>query len=455
MNLGADVSEEDWSRLLLDRSHQEWIIQQYQESIQYESMNLSGMLFCCNNHCFNTGPIRLSPNKIVHISTGGYFIRPFVHRRYVHCSEQSKILTKTELHEQLELFKWAHQHWNRSVYVSSSGGSGGKRLFFATDIRENQRQRDILVDMMVSKDVISETDVCLNLFHSNNIYRSLEIFNDFCSLANCTVLPMGSTAEDEKILKIIEHFRPNVLMGSPYRLMQLALFIEENYSTNKKIHFEKIFFACEPLDNLKRDYFERVFGCSTCLGFYGSAEAGVFACQTPEYAKTQLYMYPKDLVHVDITDGQIIVTNLVRQRNQLIRFNTGDLGRLIPTDDNEKYGLIEVQQSQRIIDLTPGSIMKSDIEKCMNELDLIEWQLIIENEPHNHNQTILTFRYIRKTNTSTEHIETHVKDYLIRTLGGSVQIEDHLTIRFESIPYQALIRDQTSNKLLKIIDRRS
>jgi phenylacetate-coenzyme A ligase PaaK-like adenylate-forming protein len=456
MNLGADVSKEDWSRLFSDPSHQEWIVQQYHQSIQYESMNLSGMLFCCNHHCFNIGPIRLSQNKIVHICNGGYYIRPFVHRRYVHRSEQNKILTKTELHKQLELSRWSHQHWNRGVYVSSSGGSGGKRLFFATDIQENQRQREILVDMMISANVLSELDVCLNLFHSDNIYRSLEIFNDFCSLAYCTVLPMGSTADDDKILKIIEYFRPNVLMGSPYRLMQLALFIEKHYPTNKKIHFEKIFFACEPLDNLKRDYFKRVFHCSTCLGFYGSAEAGVFACQTPDYANTQLYMYPKDLVQVDITDGQIIVTNLVRRRNQLIQFNTGDLGRLIPNDDNEKYGLIEVRQSQRLIDLTPGSIMKSDIEECMNQLDLIEWQLIIENEPHNNNRTILTFRYIEKTTAANiEHLKTHVKNYLIRTLGSSLVIEDYLTIQFESIPYQALIRDQTSNKLLKMIDRRS
>ncbi|CAF5146530.1 unnamed protein product, partial [Rotaria sp. Silwood1] len=146
---------------------------------------------------------------------------------------------------------------------------------------------------------------------------------------------MGSDVEDDKVLKIIEHFRPNVLMGSPYRLMQLALFIEKHYQTNEKIHFEKIFFACEPLNNLKRDYFKRVFHCSTCLGFYGSAETGVFACQTPEYSTTRLYMYPKELVQVDINNEQIIVTNLVRRRNQLIRFNTGGLGRLIPTDDNE------------------------------------------------------------------------------------------------------------------------
>ncbi|CAF4199459.1 unnamed protein product [Rotaria sp. Silwood2] len=454
MSIGTDVSKEDWSRLLLDMNHQEWIVQQYQESVQYESMNLSGMLFCCNNHTFNLGPIRLSSNKIVNICHGGYFIRPFVHRRHIHCSEQGEILTKAELHKQLKLSRLNQPHWNRNVYLSSSGGSGGKRLFFATDIQENQRQREILVDMMLSKNVLSDMDVCLNLFHFEEMYRSLEIFNDFCSLAYCTVLPMGSDVEDDKVLNIIEHFRPNVLMGSPYRLMQLALFIEKHYPTNKKIHFEKIFFACEPLDNLKRDYFKRVFQCSMCLGFYGSAEAGVFACQTPEYATTRLYMYPKELVQIEIDNGQIIVTNLVRRQNQLIRFNSGDLGRLIATNDNEKYGFIEVWQSQRLIDLTPGSIMKSDIEEFMNQFDLIEWQLIIENEPHRSDRVMLTFRCVEKTTTNIEHMKTHMNNYLTRCLDSSSPIEDHLTIRFELIPYEALIRDQISNKLLKVIDRR-
>ncbi|CAF4340680.1 unnamed protein product [Rotaria socialis] len=431
-----------------------WIVQQYQESVQYTSMNLSGMLFCCNDHCFNIGPIRLSPNKIVNICNGGCFIRPFVHRRHVHCSAEGEILTKTKLHEQLQLFRLTHQQWNQNIYFSSSGGSGGKRLFFATDIQENQRQREILVDMMLAQNVLSETDVCLNLFHSNNIYRSLEIFNDFCSLVNCTVLPMGSDVDDAKILQIIDYFRPNVIMGSPYRLMQLALFIEEHRQSNEKFHFEKIFFACEPLDNLKRDYFKRIYNCSMCLGFYGSAETGVFACQTPAHATTQLYMYPKELVQVEIVNRQIIVTNVVRRRNQLIRFNTSDLGRLIPTQDNEKYGLVEVQQSQRLINLAPAAIMKSDVEECMNQFDLIEWQLIIENDPRGNNRTMLTFYYVEKTIMSSEYLKTCVGTYLKQCLGSSFPIEDSFIIRFEPILYQALIRDQTSNKLLKIIDRR-
>ncbi|CAF4779641.1 unnamed protein product, partial [Rotaria socialis] len=53
MSIGTDASKEDWSHLLFDPNHQEWIVQQYQESVQYTSMNLSGMLFCCNDHCFN------------------------------------------------------------------------------------------------------------------------------------------------------------------------------------------------------------------------------------------------------------------------------------------------------------------------------------------------------------------------------------------------------------------
>lgn len=454
MILGADVSNEIWLGLLLDPKHQEWIVQQYHESVQYESMNLSGMLFCSNNHCFNIGPIRLSPNKIVNICHGGSFIRPYVSRRHIHCSKDGEILTKTELHNQLETIKSSHKHWNRNVYISSSGGSGGKRLFFATDIQENRRQREILVNMMLEQNVLSETDVCLNLFHTGNIYRSLEIFNDFCSLTNCTVLPMGSNAEDTSVLKVLEYFRPNVIMGTPYRLMQLALFIEKHCQPNEKFHFEKIFFACEPLDNIKRDYFKRVFNCSTCLGFYGSAETGVFACQTPEYATTQIYMYPKELVQVEIVNEEIIVTNIVRRRNQLIRFKTNDLGGLILTQNKEKYGLLEVRQSQRLISLAPASIMKSDIEECMRQFDFIEWQLIIENDPLEKNRIMLTIYFVEKTSTSIEFLQTRFNNFLQKRIGDSYRLEDFIITQFQSIAYQKLIRHETSNKILKIIDTR-
>ncbi|CAF3459328.1 unnamed protein product [Rotaria socialis] len=455
ITIGVDVTLDEWSRQLLDSNHEQWIVQQYIKCVKYDSMNLSGMLFCFDDQCFNMGIIRISPNKIVNISHGGNYIRPYIHHEHIHSMNDKSILTKEKLHEQLVALKSIDNRWNQNVYVSSSGGSGGKSLFFATDIKQNQLQRQILVDMMLEQNIISHNDVCLNLFQSNNIYRSFEIFNDFCTMANCTTLPMSASATDADILKVIEYFKPNILMGSPYRLMQFAFFMEKQIE--KKINFEKIYFACESLDEIKQRYFERIFHCSIFIGFYGSAEAGVFACQSPKYSATKIFLYPKELVHIEIINSKIIVTNLIRKRNQLIRFDSGDLGRLISNNENDKYGLLEVFYSQRLIMIGDDTLSISDIEEIMKQIDLIEWQLVIDYVSHTENNQILfLFRYVKFEFMSIDTVEKTIRNDLQKCFDIALsKISEQLILQFESIEFNGLTRDKTSNKLLKIIDQRS
>jgi len=260
---------------------------------------------------------------------------------------------------------------------------------------------------------------------------------------------------DEDVLEIIEYFKPNILMGSPYRLMQLAFFIEKK--SKKEIKFEKIYFACESLDEIKQNYFKRIFNCSIYIGFYGSAETGVFACQSPKYSSTKIYLYPKQLVHIEIINSKIIVTNLIRKRNQLIRFDTGDLGRLISNDQNDKYGLIEVFRSERLIMIGTDTLSKSDIEETMKQIDLIEWQVIIDYVSNTKNeQILLLFRYVKSKLVSNDILEKNIRNYLQKFFDKSfTNLSEKLILQFESIQFHDLIRDKTSNKLLKIIDKRS
>ncbi|CAF3780438.1 unnamed protein product [Rotaria sp. Silwood1] len=436
VTIGVDVTLDEWTCQLLDSNHEQWIIQQYIPCIQYQSMNISGMLFCFNDQCFNIETIRISSNKIVNISNRGYFIRPYVHQEYIHSMKDGSILTKEKLHEQLIELKSIDKQWNQNIYVASSGGSGGK------------------LNMMLEQNIISHNDICLNVFQSDNIYRSFEIFNDFCSMANCTTLPMSANANDEDIFDVIEYFKPNILMGSPHRLMQLAFSIEKQ--SRKEFKFEKIFFACESLDDIKQKFFKHIFHCSIYIGFYGSAETGVFACQLPKYSSTKIYLYPKELVHIEIINSKIIVTNLIRKRNQLIRFDIGDLGRIISNDENDKYGLIEVFHSQRLIMIENETLSKSDIEEIMKQINLIEWQLIIDYVSHTkNNQILLLFRCVKSELISIDSVEKNIRNNLQKYFDTVLSnLSEHLILQFESIQFKDLIRDKISNKLLKIIDRR-
>ncbi|CAF4226976.1 unnamed protein product, partial [Adineta steineri] len=197
--------------------------------------------------------------------------------------------------------------------------------------------------------------------------------------------------------------------------------------------------------------------CSIYIGFYGSAETGVYACQSPKYSSTKIYLYPKELVQIEIVNSKIIVTNLIRKRNQLIRFNSGDLGRIVSRNENSKYGLIEVFCSERLILIGDDDLSKSDIEETMKQIDVTEWQLIIDYvSPRKTNQIVLLFRYVKSdTNMSNETLENILKSYLQKFFANQLtNLSEELTLQFEPIEFDQLIRNKTSNKLLKIIDRR-
>ncbi|CAF5055873.1 unnamed protein product, partial [Rotaria magnacalcarata] len=69
----------------------------------------------------------------------------------------------------------------------------------------------------------------------------------------------------------------------------------------------------------------------------------------------------------------------------------GDLGRLILNDENGKYGLLEVFYSQRLIMIEDDTLSISDIEEIMKQIDLIEWQLVIDYVSHTESNQILFF----------------------------------------------------------------
>jgi len=452
--IGFETSFEQWKTSIDDKNHRQWIVQQYFPSIEFDSMKMSGFFLCLNDRCFPLGIIRLSKSNVVNISHGGAFIRCIFPPEYQHRSKMGSILTKAELDEQLIERKSVDPQWNKNVYLSVSGGSGGKQLCFLTDIRENQRQREIFVEMLLKEEILDDRDVCLNIFHSNRIYRSMEIFNDFCSIANATSVPVGADVDDEFLLETIERYRPNVLMGMPYRLVKFARFLQSK--NENKVSFEKIFFAGEVFDAAKRTYCSTAFNCSIFLGFYGSAETGVFACQTKSLSSTRFYLFPKELVDIEIIDEEILVTNRIRRRNQLIRFNTGDRGRILPFSRDDRYGLIELFQSQRIFIIEKFPLSKNDVETIVEPLNFLEWQMIIESIEDQTNRNRFLFRFCQsKQNFSIEQIQDEILSNFEKLFKNKfLNFLRHVEIEFESIEMKDFIRNETSNKLLKIVDRR-
>lgn len=246
------------------------------------------------------------------------------------------VLTKDELSAML-VGRERDPLFAHNTYWSPSGGSGAAApIYFPTAVEENLRQRRILATWLGSQGILGPEVVALNMFSARTMYRSCELFVDFVQLCGGTVLPATYQARDEDVADLYQRFRPNTLMGSPGRLVQLA--------HRLAAPFERVLYASENLSRGARAYLDERLSNPRWSSVMGAAESGVWAFSRPQDPR-DLFWAPRQLVHLEIVEpdedgfGRVIVSNCIRRRHPLLRYDSGDRGRLSPGFCAEVVGL--------------------------------------------------------------------------------------------------------------------
>lgn len=228
----------------------------------------------------------------------------------------------------------------KGLYISPSGGSStGTPTYVPVDARENQRQRLLFSRHLIQQGFFSEDSVVLNVMPNTMMYRSSEIITDFCMRAGATSLPLAEETSNESVLEAAKLFRPDTLAAMPTRLMELADFcVDGDFAAS----FDSVIFGGEPLTEERRGLLRKLFSVQRFFGLYGSSEAGMWAYQPPQ-CHNDTYVMAPGLVHAEIFNagadgfGNLVLTNLVRRRNPLVRYDSGDIARFVTVviDDQE------------------------------------------------------------------------------------------------------------------------
>lgn len=244
------------------------------------------------------------------------------------------VLTKSDLYSRLGATR-ENADSACGVYYSRSGGTNSDRpLFFPTDIGENHLQRRRLARHLRADGVFTPQTIALNILPIVRMYRAMEIFNELCERCGATVLPMAALAEDDELFDQARLFQANTLVGMPTRILALARFLQQ-----KKINltFDTVVFGGEFLQIGKRHLIQESMRVRRFCALYGSAELGVVAWNA-DIGEVPIYRFPRDILHIEIANpdsegfGPILATNVVRRRFPIIRYRTGDVGRLVAED---------------------------------------------------------------------------------------------------------------------------
>jgi len=127
----------------------------------------------------------------------------------------------------------------------------------------------------------------------------------------------------------IERYRPAKMYGYASAFYLLAEYLK-NKNWRAPSQLKVIFATAEPLYDFQRRLVEDVFNCAVAME-YGARDAGLLGNECPNRG----FHIPAEgiLIEIDAPDstglGEIIVTNFYSKAMPIIRYRTGDVGRLL------------------------------------------------------------------------------------------------------------------------------
>jgi phenylacetate-CoA ligase len=262
----------------------------------------------------------------------------------------------------------------KGVYLVRSGGSSHKPLVFPVDIQENLAQRQKLAEILVKDNIFSSKTVALNLFSYKSMYRTASIFDDILERCSATTLPFSSDAPHDSVSKAVETLHPNFILGTPSKLTLFAKYLNLK---KKKCHIQNVIYGGEFLLSSQKKLLEETYHTQQIYSLYGSAETGIWGWS--DATNNPMHFHYLDDVLVEIIDpneegfGTIVVTNLLRKRFPLFRYNMGDIGKVV--QQNGRNVLVLAGREDNSFSLHSDTFFLKDIEYLFNDIERFQIQL--------------------------------------------------------------------------------
>jgi phenylacetate-CoA ligase len=329
---------------------------------------------------------------------------------YADCEDyrEAPILRKHELVDTLkEKFDLSKEE--TGVYLVRSGGSSHKPLVFPVDIQENLAQRQKLAELLIKDGIFSSKTIALNLFSYKSMYRTAAIFDDILERCSATTLAFSYDASHDTVYEGCQDFQPNIILGTPSKLTLFAKYLKLG---KKECNIKKVIYGGEFLANSQKKLLEETCNVQQIYSLYGSAETGIWAWS--DVTHNPMHFHYLDEIVVEIIDpneegfGMIVVTNLLRKRFPLFRYNMGDIGKVV-----QKKGrnvLILAARQSNSLSLHSESYYLKDFEHLFNKVERFQIQLSLTDTFQPEVKVLLVNSVHEKE--LRNHIEEGIKEHL-------------------------------------------
>lgn len=223
------------------------------------------------------------------------------------------------------------------AYVFRSGGTTGDPKFAVYSTDEFRRYVDIFRRTYYAAG-LREGDRVANLFTCGSLYASFIFVNRMLEEMGCLNFPFTTGANADLVVEYIQKFHINVLVGFPSWLLEITARLES--AGIKEVR--KLFYGGEHFYPEERRHLKEALGIQVIAsGGYAAVDTGLIGYQCWD-AQGAVHHVMADHVLLEIVhpvtlepvpigeEGMILVTNLDRQLAPVIRYQIGDMARMLP-----------------------------------------------------------------------------------------------------------------------------
>jgi len=353
-------------------------------------------------------------------------------------------------------------------FIFSSGGTTGKPKYALYSREDYEIMTDIL-EKIYRAAGITEKDRVANIFIAGNLWTSFLVANEALRKIGCVNFPIAGNSDFEVIDLYLERFKINAIVGLPSIIIKMAEICEEK---NLDIKIDKILYGGEHFYQSARDYVKKIWGVKRIASAgYALVDTGPVGYQC-EHLEGGVHHVCEDFVHFELIDengnfiedynvnGEIIITNINRHKMPVIRFKSGDAGKLI------KMGQCKCGFKGKTFELLgrcddvviAGS---TNIEFISFEETIVEfpelssiWQVIIET---NDNKDKVIWKIETRTGIKSDSID---KEKVLQTLlkhAKNIKKTSEsgwLDVSVEIVDSGQIERVERTGKIKKVVDRR-
>jgi len=360
------------------------------------------------------------------------------------------------------------------IVFKSGGSTGAPKYSYFTNLEWQSFCTSFGLGM--AEGILENGDRVGNLFYAGDLYASFLFIKDSLQAIpvekkKLTMYPIAGQTDHLQILKTLDEFKINTILGVPSAILTLL----EKYSFNKNkypnIKIEKLLFGGEALYDDQREallnFFPEVkissIGCASVDG--GLIGYSSIDCNNGEHRVfdgAHIIEIVDPDTHEIITEknraGKVLLTNLSRKLMPIIRYPAGDLAMWI--DDvgapNRKFKL--EGRSEEAARLGTLSVYFEDtremVMKTLGDCKGILFQMILTHFNHKDELTmkISSPDFAQKSNVK----QCILDSFIAEKAGYSDLLKKGLIhpLRIDIVRPDELESNVRTGKLKRIIDRR-